>query len=122
MIVKSVAQAEDGGQPVFSQFQFEGGDELAFADSVKKMLKQGLRINFNHAMLLFSARIASSIKSGKPAAELGGEISGLLSPAQVMFGVPEMMYRLEFEAGGVRVQADSPIEIQAYRLQAGEPA
>jgi len=123
MIVKSVAHAEYGGQPVFSTFQFEGDDELAFADSIRRMLQRGLRINFNHVMLLFSAYIASSIKNGQPASELGKEISGLLSPDQVMFGVPEMLYRLEFEADGIKVRADSPVAIQTYHLQdAGEPA
>lgn len=110
--------------PYTKRFQFQGTDDTVFVAScekVKKMLDRQQKININEALLLFSAFVVSSIREGKGENGIKEEASSVLSPDQVMIGVPEMLRRLDFEVileKAFTVSINSPIPVQDFTLNA----
>ena len=113
-----------------ARYIFEcGGDaDAVFAASVKSVrahLEQGGRININQAMLLLAARAVESLARGASEEEARQSIADLLSPEQVMIGVPEMARHLDMEmettSGTVRLYIHNPFAPAQARHYAKKP-
>ena len=98
-------------------FEIVGDTDEVFAASVKGVvssLEQKRCININQALLLLAARAVESLAGGADEDAARRDMSGLLSPEQVMIGVPEMTRHLDVEVEYsnrvVRLAVLSPIE------------
>lgn len=88
------------------------------------MLRRQQRININEAILLFLAFAVSSVKERKGRRQIRKEASSMLSPEQVMIGVPEMLRRLDFRIvlGDKKftISLSRPIPIQDFSFGSAE--
>ena len=64
----------------------------------ERRLARGLKLNYPEAVALLSAAILEGARDGRTVAELMSQGAGLLSRAQVMEGVPEMIPEIQVEA------------------------
>ena len=64
----------------------------------ERRLARGLRLNYPEAVAMISAAIMEGARDGRSVAELMGFGATLLSRAQVMDGVPEMIPEIQIEA------------------------
>ena len=64
----------------------------------ERRLARGLRLNYPEAVAFISAAIMEGARDGRSVAELMGSGARLLSRAQVMDGVPEMIPEIQVEA------------------------
>ncbi|HTP47264.1 MAG TPA: urease subunit gamma [Casimicrobiaceae bacterium] len=73
---------------------------LIFAASLlaERRLTRGLKLNYPEAMAYLSAAIMEGAREGRTVAELMTYGTQLLSRAQVMDGVPEMIPEIQVEA------------------------
>lgn len=116
MIIRITARGDPDAAPFRCMFEVRGDADEVFAASVKGVvsnLEQKRRININQALLLLAARAVESLAGGADEAAACRGMSGLLSPEQVMIGVPEMTRRLdmdvEYSNRTVRLAVLSPI-------------
>lgn len=64
----------------------------------ERRLARGLRLNYPEAVAYISAAIMEGARDGRSVAELMSSGAGLLTRAQVMDGVPEMIPQIQVEA------------------------
>jgi urease subunit gamma len=64
----------------------------------ERRLARGLRLNYPEAVALISAAIIEGARDGRTVAEMMGYGSTVLTRAQVMDGVPEMIPEIQVEA------------------------
>ena len=64
----------------------------------ERRLARGLKLNYPEAVAFLSAAIMEGARDGRTVAELMSQGAGLLSRAQVMEGVPEMIPEIQVEA------------------------
>jgi urease subunit gamma len=64
----------------------------------ERRLARGLKLNYPEAVALISAAILEGARDGRSVAELMGAGTKILSRAQVMEGVPEMIPDIQVEA------------------------
>jgi urease subunit gamma len=64
----------------------------------ERRLARGLRLNYPEAVAYLSAAIMEGARDGRAVADLMGFGATLLSRAQVMEGVPEMIPEIQVEA------------------------
>jgi len=64
----------------------------------ERRLARGLRLNYPEAVAFISAAIMEGARDGRTVAELMSSGAQLLSRAQVMEGVPEMIPEIQVEA------------------------
>ena len=64
----------------------------------ERRLARGLRLNYPEAVAYISAAILEGARDGKTVAELMSEGARLLTRAQVMEGIPEMIPEIQVEA------------------------
>lgn len=64
----------------------------------ERRLARGLKLNYPEAVALISAAILEGARDGRTVAELMGAGTTILSRAQVMEGVPEMIPDIQVEA------------------------
>ena len=64
----------------------------------ERRLTRGLRLNYPEAVAYLSAAIMEGARDGRTVAELMGHGATLLTRAQVMDGVPEMIPEIQIEA------------------------
>ena len=114
MIIRVIALGDPDAAPLCCTFERGGDAEAVFAASVRSMaalLERGRRVNINQALLLLAARAAESLAGGE--AQMRRDVSGVLSPDQVMIGVPEMTRKVTMEIetgrGTVLLEVHSPI-------------
>lgn len=115
------AGGEPGGAPYVKRFQFDDPADVVFAASCQKIreeLRGGRRININGALLLFLEFVVSSVTDRADAGQIRDGASSLLSPDQVMIGVPELLARIDFEVAAYgrkfAVSIDRPIPVQNF--------
>ena len=126
MRITVTVRGEPDVRPYKKRFQFQEPDDEVFVAShrkIKGMLDRQQRININDALLLFAAFVVSSVTEGKDAGRIIEEAASILSPQQVMIGVPEMLRGLDFEIvmGGQThaVSIDRPIPAQYFTAARG---
>jgi urease subunit gamma len=64
----------------------------------EKRLARGLKLNYPEAIALISSRLQEAARDGKPVAELMQYGATILSRADVMEGIPEMVQEIQIEA------------------------
>jgi urease subunit gamma len=64
----------------------------------ERRLARGLRLNYPEAVAFITAAILEGARDGRTVAELMSAGAGLLTRAQVMDGVPEMIPEIQVEA------------------------
>jgi len=64
----------------------------------ERRLARGLRLNYPEAVALISAAIMEGARDGRTVAELMSSGAQILTRAQVMDGVPEMIPEIQVEA------------------------
>ena len=68
------------------------------ADLARRRQARGLRLNYVEAVAVLTAEIIEAARDGKSVAEIMGFGNKILSRAQVMEGVPEMIHEVQVEA------------------------
>jgi urease subunit gamma len=72
---------------------------VAFAaDLARKRQARGLKLNYVEAVAILSAEVMEAARDGKTVAEIMSFGAKILSRAQVMDGVPEMIHEVQVEA------------------------
>ena len=89
---------------------------------IKDRLDKNLKININEAILVYSAFIVSELRDGKSIEQIQKNASYLLSPEQVMIGVPETLRKISFEVildddSMKFIVLNTPIQISDYILK-----
>jgi len=64
----------------------------------ERRLARGLKLNYPEAVALISAAIMEGARDGKSVAQLMSDGARILSRAQVMDGIPEMIADIQVEA------------------------
>lgn len=93
------------GEPDTSPFTkiysyYRKSDEEIFNNSaliIKDRLDKNLKININEVILVYSEFIVSELRDGNSIEQIQKNISHLLSPEQVMIGVPETLRQISFK-------------------------
>src|SRR5881392_3688024 len=79
----------------------------------RRRLERGVRLNYPEAIALITDYVLEGARDGKPDAELMRDGATVLTRAQVMEGVPEMIHDIQVEAtfpdGTKLVTVDQPI-------------
>ncbi len=100
--IKAVAKGEPGAAPLAKIFQYvDSTDELFLRHSMamsKDKLDKNLKLNVNEAFLLYADFVVTQVRARKEAAEIEKGAKLLLSPGQVMIGVPETLRVIAFDA------------------------
>jgi urease gamma subunit len=124
MKIEVVIQGDPDVQPFTKTFQYEKTDEDIFVESaqlIKKRLSNNVRLNINDTLELFVTCIVSSLNERKTCSEIKKNIPDLLSPNQVMIGVPETLRKLTFKIttnhiDSQTISISTPITIKPYFL------
>jgi len=124
--IKITVKGEPDTFPFTKVYQYSSkSDEEIFISSaimIKDRLDKNLKININEAILMYSAFIVSELRDGKPIEQIQKNASHLLSPEQVMIGVPETMRKMSFEVmlddeSMKFIILNTPIQISDYILK-----
>jgi urease subunit gamma/beta len=68
------------------------------ADVARRRLERGVRLNYPEAVALITEHVLEGARDGRTVSELVSSGRGVLSPAQVIDGVPEMIDSVQVEA------------------------
>jgi urease subunit gamma len=68
------------------------------ADLARRRQARGLKLNYPEAIAVITAEIMEAARDGRSVAEIMGFGATILSRAQVMEGVPEMIHEVQVEA------------------------
>ncbi len=124
MKIEVLAQGDPDVQPLTKTFHYEKTDEEIFVESaqlIKKRLLNNMRLNIDETLELFVTCIVTSLNEHQTLSKIEKNISQLLSPNQVMIGVPETLRKLTFTIKTEHVNSESisvstPITINPYFL------
>ena len=124
--IKITVTGEPDTFPFTKVYQYSSkSDEEIFINSailIKDRLGKNLKININEAILVYSAFIVSKLRDGIQIEQIKKNASHLLSPEQVMIGVPETLRKMSFEVmlddGCTEfIVLNTPIQISDYILK-----
>ncbi|QLH09626.1 hypothetical protein DSQ19_09255 [Candidatus Nitrosotenuis sp. DW1] len=123
--IKLTVEGEPDVSPFTRTYRYSSKtDEEIFANSVdmiKDRLDRNLKININETITVYSAFIVSELRAGKPIEQIQKNIPRLLSPEQVMIGVPETLRTMSFEItlddALTKIILNTPIQISDYILK-----
>ena len=68
------------------------------ADLARRRLARGVKLNYPEAVAIITYEIMEGARDGRTVAELMSFGTTILTPAQVMEGVPEMIHEVQVEA------------------------
>ncbi len=68
------------------------------ADLARRRLARGVKLNYPEAIAIITYEIMEGARDGRTVAELMSFGTTILTPAQVMEGVPEMIHEVQVEA------------------------
>ena len=124
--IKITVKGEPDTFPFTKVYQYSSkSDEEIFVNSAimtKDRLDKNLKININEAILMYSAFIVSELRDGRLIEQIQKNASNLLSPEQVMIGVPETLRKMSFEVmlddeSMKFIILNTPIQISDYILK-----
>ncbi|MGI0026806.1 MAG: urease subunit gamma [Nitrosopumilaceae archaeon] len=87
--------------PFMKEFEFSDDNEAIFLNSVdmiKLKLSKNMRLNMNEALTVYSAYVASEIRSKRSVENIEKNASKILTIDNVMIGVPETLRKITFDA------------------------
>jgi len=124
MKIEVLVQGDPDVQPFTKTFHYKKTDEDVFVESaqlIKKRLLNNMRLNINETLELFVTFIVASLNEHETLSKIEKNISQLLSPNQVMIGVPETLRKLTFTITTNHIDSESisvstPITINPYFL------
>jgi len=124
MKIEVLIQGDPDVQPFTKTFHYKKTDEGIFVESaqlIKKHLLNNMRLNINQTLELFVTCIVASLNEHETLSKIEKNISQLLSPNQVMIGVPETLRKLTFTITTNHIDSESisvstPITINPYFL------
>jgi len=124
MKIEVLIQGDPDVQPFTKTFHYKKMDEDIFVESaqlIKKHLLNNMRLNINETLELFVTCIVASLNEHETLSKIEKNISQLLSPNQVMIGVPETLRKLTFTITTNHINSESisvstPISINPYFL------
>ncbi len=126
ILIHLVVQGEPDTNPFFRTFQYQSkSDENIFFESAKlvgqKILKN-LRININETITIFAAFIVTELRGEMTIPEIQKHASEILSPGNVLIGVPESLRKLTFtvtldDTPKQVVILNTPIPILTYLME-----
>jgi urease gamma subunit len=100
--VRTIVTGESDTSPYFQVFEYSDESyEKIFVPAVnivKEKLAMGLRININEYLALFCNFVVSQLQTKNSVEHIEREARKILSPHEVMIGVPEALTELEFQA------------------------
>lgn len=68
------------------------------ADLARRRQARGLKLNYPEAVAILTAEVMEAARDGKAVAEIMNSGTKILTRAQVMEGVPEMIHEVQVEA------------------------
>lgn len=63
---------------------------------IKEKISKGMRINVNEVLLMYLDYFIQAFHSGKKVCDIINDASNILTPDQVMIGVPESLTEIKF--------------------------
>jgi urease gamma subunit len=123
--VRAVVTGESDTSPYFQIFEYSDESyERIFVPAVniiKEKLAKGLKINFNECLTLFCNYVVSELRARNSIKNIEREARRILSPHDVMFGVPESLRKIVFNAKLGKaipyvLTIREPIKIMLYEL------
>ncbi len=125
MKIEVLIEGDPDIKPFTKIFHYTKSDELIFFESIKLIknrLEKRMRLNMNETLWMFVAYIINSINEDKKINEITKYIRNLLTPNQVMIGVPESLRRLTFtilmeDNKNELISITTPIRINRYFFQ-----
>jgi urease gamma subunit len=123
--VRAIVTGESDTSPYFQIFEYSDESyERIFVPAVniiKEKLAKELRINFNECLVLFCNYVVSELRARNSIKNIEREARRILSPRDVMIGVPESLRKIVFHANLDKaiqyvVTVTEPIKIMPYEL------
>jgi urease gamma subunit len=123
--VRAIVTGESDTSPYFQVFEYSDESyEKIFVPAVnmiKEKIATGLRINFNECLALFCNYVVSQLRTNNSAEHIERESRKILSPQDVMIGVPESLRKVVFQASLDKacqfvITFKEPIKIMRYEL------
>ena len=113
-------------QPFFRNLDLRNStDQEIFFNSVEmiqKKYQKKIKINLNESILIYCANLITLLNNGKSVKQIQNYLLHLLTPDDVMIGVPQCIENMIFDIDLVtnnekeRISLQEPIEIQNYTL------
>jgi len=124
--IKAAIQGEPDTESHTIEVHYPESDEVVFFESVKMIkerIAKGLKININETVTMFIAHIVTEFRKGKPADDIGKSLSKVLSPEEVLIGVPESLRQVTFaitldEKVNENITVHTPIPTSEYVMWA----
>jgi urease gamma subunit len=116
---------EKDTSPFFQVFEYsdESYEKIVVpsVNMIKEKIVMGLKINFNECLALYCNYVVSQLRAQKPVEVIEEGARKILSPHNVMFGVPESLRKVVFyamfdEACQYVITVREPIRIMWYEL------
>jgi urease gamma subunit len=123
--VRAIVTGESDTSPYFQVFEYSDESyERIFVpavDIIKEKLAAGLKINFNECLALFCNFVVSQLLTKNSVEYIEREARKILSPSDVMIGVPESLRKVVFQASLDKacqfvITFNEPIKIMRYDL------
>jgi urease gamma subunit len=123
--VRAIVTGESDTSPYFKVFEYSDESyEKIFVPAVnmiKEKIATGLKINFNECLALFCNYVVSQLRTNNSAEHIERESRKILSPQDVMIGVPESLRKVVFQASldkacQLIITFKEPIKIMRYEL------
>jgi len=100
MEITITIQGEPDTAPIIRAFQFHNStDYVILENSIKTIrikLSKKMRININETLNIYLNYIINQLRLHKKTSDIRSNLSKLLSPDQVMIGVPESLRKINF--------------------------
>lgn len=123
--IRITIQGEPDTAPILRIFQFHNStDYIILENSIKTIenkISKKMRININETLNIYLNYIINQLRLNKKSNEIISNLSKLLSPDQVMIGVPESLRKISFKINAEKKQKlnitiTEPISTTSYIL------
>ncbi|MDP9489424.1 MAG: urease subunit gamma [Thermoproteota archaeon] len=123
--IRITIQGEPDTPPITRIFQFHNSTDYVILENsiktIKNKLSKKMRININETLNIYLNYIINQLQLPKKSNEITSNLSKLLSPDQVMIGVPESLRKINFKIIAEKKQKlnitiTEPISTSSYIL------
>jgi urease gamma subunit len=123
--IRITIQGEPDTAPIIRIFQFHNNtDYIILENSIKTIenkISKKMRININETLNIYLNYIINQLRLNKKSNEIISNLSKLLSPDQVMIGVPESLRKISFKINAekklkLNITITEPISTTSYIL------
>jgi urease gamma subunit len=123
--IRITIQGEPDTPPITRIFQFHNNTDYVILENsiktIKNKISKKMRININETLNIYLNYIINQLQLRKKSNEIISNLSKLLSPDQVMIGVPESLRKINFKISAEKKQKlnitiTEPISTTSYIL------